>query len=462
MSENSSFKGNGRLLTGIVLSVLTFWLFAQSLVNIAPTLHEEFSSNMGLINTTISITALFSGMLVVSAGDISDKVGHIKMAYIGLWLNILGSILIILTSSLTLLFLGRIIQGISAAIIMPSTLSIVKSYYIGKHRQAALSYWSIGSWGGGGIASFLGGIVSTFLGWRWIFVISILVSILALILIKGTPETVRKGMQFKKKFDYIGTILLVILILSINLIITQSLNFGILSTTILSLIFIFIISTILFILVEKNSKTPLINFSIFKDRGFTGSTSSNFLMNAVAGTLIVGNTFVQEYLHFNSFQSGLLTITYLITVLVTIKIGEKILQHFGAKKPMVIGTLLNTIGIIFIALTFLPSNLYIISCVIGYFIYGLGLGFYATPSMDTVVANSNQEHIGMASGVYKMSSSLGNAFGVALSSTLYLVAKSAFNVQFGAFLGFAFNIALAFIALIIVFIAIPNSNKNYN
>ncbi|MFG0935097.1 MFS transporter, partial [Staphylococcus sp. 231237_7MaSpsaltlick] len=88
--------------------------------------------------------------------------------------------------------------------------------------------------------------------------------------------------------------------------------------------------------------------------------------------------------------------------------------------------------------------------------------FYATPSMDTVVANSNQEHIGMASGVYKMSSSLGNAFGVALSSTLYLVAKSAFNVQFGAFLGFAFNIALAFIALIIVFIAIPNSNKNYN
>ena len=101
---------------------------------------------MGTISIAVSLTALFSGMFVVGAGGLADKIGRVKMTNIGLLLSIIGSALIIITNLPALLILGRIIQGVSAACIMPSTLAIMKTYYEGAERQRALSYWSIGSW----------------------------------------------------------------------------------------------------------------------------------------------------------------------------------------------------------------------------------------------------------------------------------------------------------------------------
>lgn len=152
--SREAFEGNNKLLIGIVLSVITFWLFAQSLVNVVPILEDSFNTDIGTVNIAVSITALFSGMFVVGAGGLADKYGRIKLTNIGIILNILGSLLIIISNIPLLLIIGRLIQGLSAACIMPATLSIIKSYYIGKDRQRALSYWSIGSWGGSGVCSF--------------------------------------------------------------------------------------------------------------------------------------------------------------------------------------------------------------------------------------------------------------------------------------------------------------------
>lgn len=153
--SREAFEGNNKLLIGIVLSVITFWLFAQSLVNVVLILEDSFNTDIGTVNITVSITALFSGMFVVGVGGLADKYGRIKLTNIGIILNILGSLLIIISNIPLLLIIGRLIQGLSAACIMPATLSIIKSYYIGKDRQRALSYWSIGSWGGSGVVHFL-------------------------------------------------------------------------------------------------------------------------------------------------------------------------------------------------------------------------------------------------------------------------------------------------------------------
>ena len=85
---------------------------------------------------------------------------------------------------------------------MPSTLAIINEYYIGTRRQRALSYWSIGSWGGSGICTLFGGLMATYIGWRSIFVVSILLTLLAMYLIKHAPETKTepiKGMKAEAK-----------------------------------------------------------------------------------------------------------------------------------------------------------------------------------------------------------------------------------------------------------------------
>lgn len=462
METSQTFKGDNKLLFGIFLGVITFWLFASSLVNIVPDLESSFDANYGTINVAVSLTSLLCGLFVVGAGGLADRYGRVKMTYIGLILSVIGSLMIIIPGFTSLLVIGRAVQGLSAAFVMPSTLAIINEYYIGRERQRALSYWSIGSWGGTGICSFFGGIMSTFIGWRSIFIISIIVALLAMYLIKHTPET--KGVQTevskRAKFDIGGLVILIISMLSLNLIITKTEDYGLFSTAIISLIILFVISLIAFILFENRIKNPLIDFKLFKHKGYSGAVVSNFLLNAVAGTLIVANTYFQSGLHFSSFQSGVMTITYLIAVLVMIRVGEKILQSVGPKRPMLIGAALNALGIVMISLTFLPTVPYVIMCVLGYLVYGVGLGLYATPSTDTAVSTAPEDKVGVASGVYKMASSLGNSFGVAISGSLFSVMTAVYNIHIGAMYGLLFNAALAIIAFIAVYLLVPKSQYN--
>ncbi|GBZ92674.1 MFS family major facilitator transporter [Staphylococcus aureus] len=464
MDTSKQFRGDNRLLLGIVLGVITFWLFAQSLVNLVVPLQATYSSDVGTINIAVSLSALFAGLFIVGAGDVADKLGRVKITYVGLILNVIGSLLIIITPLPAFLIIGRIIQGLSAACIMPATLAIINEYYIGTRRQRALSYWSIGSWGGSGICTLFGGLMATYIGWRSIFIVSILLTLLSMYLIKHTPETKAEPVKSlkgeTKKFDVIGLIILVVTMLSLNVIITQTSHFGLVSPMILSLIVIFILSLIGFVYYENKIKYPLVDFSIFKNRGYSGATISNFLLNGVAGgALIVINTYYQQQLGFNSSQTGYISLTYLIAVLLMIRVGEKILTQFGPKRPLLLGSGFTVIGLILLSLTFLPEMWYIVSSIVGYLLFGTGLGLYATPSTDTAVASAPDDKSGVASGVYKMASSLGNAFGVAVSGTIYTVLAANLNLHCG-FSGMMFNVILAVIAFLVILFLVPKNQTN--
>lgn len=455
------FEGDNRLLLGIILGVITFWLFAQTLVNLVVPLQSTYQSDIGTINIAVSLTALMSGLFIVGAGDFADKFGRVKVTYIGLILNIIGSLLIIITPFTPFLIAGRIFQGLSAACIMPATLAIINQYYIGTARQRALSYWSIGSWGGSGICTLFGGLMSTHFGWRTIFIVSIVLTLLSMYLIKHTPETKAEPVITengeKKKFDIVGLMILIICMLSINVIITQTSKLGLFSPIILSLIVVFIVSLIGFIIYENKIKYPLVDFSLFSNKGYSGATVSNFMLNGVAGgTLIVVNTYYQQQLDFNESQTGMISLTYLIAVLIMIRVGEKILQALGPKRPLLMGSGITALGLVLLSLTFLPEPWYITSSVIGYLLFGTGLGIYATPSTDTAVAQAPDEKVGVASGVYKMASSLGNAFGVAISGTIYGVFASQMNMELGGFMGVILNAVIAIIAFFAILLLVPD------
>ena len=177
------------------------------------------------------------------------------------------------------------------------------------------------------------------------------------------------------------------------------------------------------------------------------------MLNGVAGgTLIVVNTYYQSQLGFSSLQAGLISITYLVAVLIMIRVGEKLLQNL-VLKPLLVGSGFAFLGLLLLSLTFLPNVAYIISSIIGYLLFGIGLGTYATPSTDTAVAEAPDDKVGVASGLYKMASSLGNAFGVAMSSTIYGFGASFMNLQLGA--GVLFNAGIALTAFIVILILVP-------
>ena len=128
---------------------------------------------------------------------------------------------------------------------MPATIALMKAYFEGAERQRALSYWSIGSWGGSGVASFAGGAIATYLGWKWIFIFSIIFALLGMWLIKDTPES--KGESTGAfKFDYSGLVIFIITMLALNVFITYGSDFGWTSLLTIGLAAVTIIGAIVF------------------------------------------------------------------------------------------------------------------------------------------------------------------------------------------------------------------------
>jgi MFS transporter, DHA2 family, multidrug resistance protein len=475
ITRATSYHGSDKLVFGIVLAVVTFWLFAQTTLNIASTMRADLRISESVNNISVSITALFSGIFIVVAGDLADRIGRVRMTYVGLAFSILGSLLIAISPAGTAVFLmaGRIIQGLSAACIMPATLALLKAYFDGAARQRAISFWSIGSWGGSGLCSLFGGLVASALGWRWIFWMSIIVAVASFLLIRGTPES-KEGSTRNGSFDWLGLIAFIIAMVALNIVIGQGASLGWTSGAVLAFMTVFVLATVVFFRVELTAPNSFVDLTLFKDKTFTGATLSNFLLNGAAGTLIVALALVQQAAGLSSLQSGLLTVGYLVAVLSTIRVGEKLLQKIGSRKPMLYGCLITAFGILLTCGTFLFAETYLVVAFIGFTLFGIGLGFYATPSTDAALSNVPQAKAGSASGLYKMASSLGAALGVAISAALFsgfsgLTSPASLSefflgrtdnvtVRFAAATGLFFNVALAVIAAISVAITVPKDD----
>lgn len=402
------FVGNDRVLFGIVFGVLAFWLFAQTTLNISPLMATELGVQTSVMNIAVSITALFSGIFIVVAGGLADRLGRIMVLNWGFVLSIIGSLLVGLApaGAMAELFLmvGRVLKGLSAAAIMSSSLALVRTYWHGAARQRAISLWSIGSWGGSGFAALFGGLMADNIGWRWIFFGSALLSLIGMIMVRGMPES-RVPVKAGYRFDLPGVIYFMVMMVALQIYATQGSVIGWVSPLGLGLLAVTVVFAILFFRQESGNENAFIDFRLFRNMSFTGATISNFLLNGTAGLLIVAMTLVQLGGNMSTQEAGMLTLGYAITIVLFIRVGEKLLQRFGPRKPMIWGSLIVAASILCLMPTHMLLDTYRLFAIIGFALFGLGLAFYATPSTDAALSNLPEDQAGSGAGLYKMASS---------------------------------------------------------
>ena len=444
-----------KLLTGIVLSILTYWLFAQAFLNIGPKIQTTFDASPDIVNISVSLTSFVTGVFMVVAGNISDKFGKVKLTRIALVLSIVGSLMLIVSGNVVMLLLGRIVQGLSAAIIMPATISIVNDFFDGDDRQKALSFWSIVAFGGTGLSSFFAGALATFIFWQSIFILSIILSIVALVLLRKLPES-RINKAETSPFDYIGLIIFIIMIGSISFVITQGYKIGWLNAVTVILFVIFLICIYIFFKVERVKKVPFIDLDLFKNRPYIGAVLANFLLNTGVGVIALLNMYVQSGLKLTAFQAGLLTLPYLISLLLVIRLGEKSIKRFGAKRAMIIGPIFTGLGVLMFSLTFFDTTLYVVVALIGAICFGGGTGLFATPALSTAVSTTPPEKVGVASGIFKMGSTLGGAFGIAIMTSIFTgIIQSGHSIHIAAGVGFIMGTCLVLCGVLASALVIP-------
>lgn len=481
---DAPYQGNDRLLFGIIMGVVAYGLFAQTALNIAPDMRRGLGMDASMMNVAVAITALFSGIFIVVMGGLADRIGRLKITRIGFYLSIAGSLLVAVTPegelATPVLLLGRALQGLSAACIMPASLALVKTYWDGAARQRALSMWSIGIWGGVGLCSLFGGLMSQNFGWRSIFWAAIAVNLLGLWMIRGAPESKAptKDAKGAYQFDLPGVLAFMIAIVALEVLVTQGNQLGWTSPVSLGLLAATVVSGWLFFRIENNAPHAFFDFSLFRNPTFTGATLSNFLINATSGTLIVSLQLVQLGGGMNAQQAGFLTLGYAIAIITFIRVGEKLLQRFGPRKPMIWGCLITGLAILMLSPAHLLLSDYRILASVGYALFGVGLAFYATPSVDAALSNLPPARTGSGSGIYKMASSLGAAFGVAISAAIFTALggdgesgrwlegvitfagrEDNLAVRQAAIVALGFNVLMVVLAIISIMLTIPKGTK---
>ncbi|HDH4898671.1 TPA: MFS transporter [Staphylococcus argenteus] len=447
------------IIIAIMLSALTYWLFAQSFINIGPLVGQTYHTSPAILNLSISLTSFATGIFMVAAGDIADKIGQLKMTYIGLIASIIGSILLIISDITALLILGRILQGLSAAILLPSTVGVLNHQFNGDHLRRAISYLMISTVGGIGLAGVIGGLIATNFGWQTNFIISIVIALIAILLLKGTSEKVRQH-RTHHPFDYKGMTVFAVMIGSFTLLLTQGFEQGWFSKFSYICLSTFIISTIIFIIIERRLTAPFIDFAVFRNRPFIGAFLNNFVLNSGLGVTVVFFIYAQTHLGLSAAQSGLVTLPYAIVAIAMIRLGEKATLRFGGKLMLIIGPLFPVIGITVISMTQLSASQYVMAVVIGFVICAIGNGLVATPGLTIAIFSMPNEKVGLATGLYKMSGTLGGAFGIALSTTVFSMLQLNYAPSVAATVTFIVSIVLMILGSLSALIIIPKTVKS--
>ena len=419
-----AYQGNDVLLTGIVLSVSTFWLFAQTASINAPHILQDLGLGETVLNSGVAAAGVVCGMIIAVAGSVADRNGHVRMVIAGNIVNIVGSVLLTLAPAGALaagaFILGRVLQGAAAALIMPATLTMVRTFWEGKDRQRAISMWSLGSFGASAFASFLGGIIGqTFIGWRGIFLIGAVVSVIAILIVRRAPETdtPRSGVR---GLDWTGAITFALGTAIVFVLVTQSSKLDFTGVLPWILIAAGVAVFAVFALVERRKgSSAFLDFALFKNRQYSSVVTANFLINTVGGGLIVSLWVLQLGYGLSSATAGLLTIGFAVGVFAFLRVGEKLLGSVGAKVPMLLAATLVMISLMVLTTTFLPTTGYMVVNALGAVVLGAGMAIFATPATDAALSALPADKSGVGSGFYKMASALGNGFGIAVATALF-------------------------------------------
>ncbi|GBZ89546.1 MFS transporter [Staphylococcus aureus] len=457
--NNTQSSPRSNIIIAIMLSALTYWLFAQSFINIGPLVGQTYQTSPAVLNLSISLTSFATGIFMVAAGDIADKIGQLRMTYMGLIISMFASLLLIISDITALLIIGRILQGLSAAILLPSTVGVLNNQFKGEHLRRAISYLMISTVGGIGLAGVIGGLIATNFGWQTNFIISIVIAFIAILLLKGTPEKVSQH-SHRHPFDYKGMSIFAVMIGSFTLLLTQGFEQGWFSTFSIICLSIFIITTLIFIIIERRHEVPFIDFSVLRNRPFIGAFLNNFVLNSGLGVTVVFFIYAQTHLGLSAAQSGLVTLPYAIVAVAMIRLGEKATLRFGGKLMLIIGPLFPVIGITIISMTSLQPSQYIIAVVIGFVICAIGNGLVATPGLTIAIFSMTNEKVGLATGLYKMSGTLGGAFGIALSTTVFSMLQLNYAPSVAATVTFIVSIVLMTLGSLSAYMIIPKTVKS--
>lgn len=388
-----------------------------SIVNVAlPDIQHHLQGELSQLQWIVNAYAICLSAFMLSAGVLSDRFGHKRIWLIGAFLFTLGSLLCATAQTMTLLLIGRIVQGVAGAILVPGAMAMISFAYTDpKARNHAIGIWSAISALALILGPLLGGILIEHLGWHRIFTINIPVGIIAMLL--GYYGMQEHSYPEHAALDPLGQLLSVttLALLSYSLILAGEIGF--LDSTTLSLLLLSGVCLLLFFLVEFRSQRPIIELRLFKNRAYASINYASFMLGFAAySSLFFFSFYLQQIQGYSPQMTGLRMVPqFLLTGIVSLYFGH-LNRYFTLRHLICAGYLIIGLSMAAMA-SFTPESHYVM--VGGLFaLLGVGMGI-AVPATGLMIMNSVKEHqFAMASATMNALRQMGMAIGIALLGSL--------------------------------------------
>jgi EmrB/QacA subfamily drug resistance transporter len=390
-----------------------------SIVNVAlPSIGRSLHFSETGLQWVITAYAITFGGFLLLGGRAGDILGRKRMFLLGVAIFSAASLVCGLASSTGMLVAARAAQGFGAAIVSPSTLSIITTTFEeGAERNKALGIW--GAMGGSGAAAgvLFGGILTKYLGWEWIFFVNVPVGALVLVL---APRIVRESRApgDGHAYDLVGassvTAGLALLVYAIS----KAPVDGWGDSTTIALLIVAAALIAFFLIWESRVPRPLMPLSIFRIRTLAGANIVGVLLGAsVFANFFLLTLYVQNVLHFSALKTGITFLATAGTTVVVAALSQWLTTKIGPRIVMAVGLALNTAGLIWYAQIPVHGS-YVHDLLGGYLLVGFGLALAFIPVSIAALAGVGPREAGLASGLLNTSQQVGGAIGVAIASTV--------------------------------------------
>ncbi|MFT4271759.1 MAG: MFS transporter [Pantoea sp.] len=408
--------GRDRLFTAAVCLGFVLVQLDVSIVNVGlEVLRHHFDAGISDLEWVMNAYSLLFAALLLGAGTLGDRFGVRNVFIAGILIFIGASLSCAFAPSIYWLDTARGVQGVGAALLVPSSLTLLRQYFSDAHARAgAIAMWAASGSFALAAGPVVGGLLIKLLGWKSIFLINVPVGLVSVYFtLRFAPVSPR----FQRKIHLSSQVLIVLALGLLTFALTESARFGWRSPITLSALLVGLLALVGFVLHEKRSADPVVMPSVLRNKLIVSSVIIGFVCNMVFyGAVFIFSIFFQSELKLTALQTGLAFLPMMLFTAVVNFSSSKLGRRFRLRWLSCLGSLVSCVG--FALLLFIKPDWSAWQLFLPMMLLGAGTSLAMPGVANLIFSQASNEEAGSASALFSCARQMGGVTGVAVFGLL--------------------------------------------
>jgi EmrB/QacA subfamily drug resistance transporter len=402
------------------LVAVAFGLFMimldNTVVNVAlPSIGRDLGVSISELEWVVNGYALTFGVLLLTGGKLADLLGRRRIFIVGLVIFTASSFLCGLANSADVLIGARVVQGIGAALMNPATLSIITATFPPRQRGMAIGIWAGISALALAIGPLVGGAITEHINWSWVFYINVPIGILGIFAARIFIDESKDTSEQRLDFPGLSTSSIALFALTYALI--EANQYGWTSVRIVSLFAVAAVFFVVFVLLERNQRLPMLDLSLFRNSTFASANAAMLLIGlAMFGTFFFVSLYVQNVLGYAPMKAGATFLPMTVLIILVAPVAGRLSDRLGPRALMVPGLTLLTTSLVLFSIqdesstfwTLLPALL----------VGGFGMALAMAPTTSAAMHAVPVDKGGVGAAVINSMRQVGGSVGIAVTGAI--------------------------------------------